>query len=945
MNSKPYFDKDWYLKAYPDVAAADIDPRQHFEKFGRKEGRLPCKLPALALETDLWHNAFSPSQSLLKLQEQASLTNTNAAYANKVLCSYNLFKKDYEKAWEHANKILSLFKLARKLFYEEELFLVIFVSALSSGNEHIAKGLIDQKDWPESISKKLAASMLASESRKQAILNKIFSEARLSTINLEGKGANTFDKINSNSCSSIHPIYSPFKWFHKRKLVSIIIPAFNCEKTIETAVTSILEQSWQKIEIIIVNDCSTDNTGQVINKLRAKSPNIHVITNSRNLGAYDTRNIGVEAASGEFVTVMDADDWAHPQKIEKQLIPLLVKPFLVATVSHWVRCDKNLNFTSTRYYNGWVHRNVSSLLIKKKVVQKLGGWDNVRINADTEFYERVLCIYGNTSIKEVLPGVPLSFGRTVESSLTHKSTTHLVTQYGGLRKIYMDYARLWHKNSCKLTLNKSDKARPFPVPPQILSQRSRNHQINNKTEFHRWQNALDEHWYKLAYDDVYSRGLGLHEHFWGSGEKEGRAPSPLFCPNAYHTKNSLNYLISPTWHALINDWDFNKPVEVFGEQKLSTNAIHVALFGHMVSPTAFGAERSLLDMARACANTGMKVTAFLPTYENEDYISHLLKYVASVVFLPLLWVRGERELNVKQVTYLKTLFLERSINLAYVNTITLAEPYEAAKLVRIPIVTHIRELPEYDNTLADLLAEKPEDSRQRLLRTSDYFIANSLETQNWIKSIERTELIYNCVDNYPHISTPVGIGKKLRVCMISSNIKKKGVNDFFEVANLCRDNADISFTLFGPVTAEVNASVRRFGINNVRIEGYVDDPYKAISDNDVVLALSTFKESFGRTVAEAMIMGRVVVGYKWGAVQELVTENTGILVNFKDTEQVCSALRRLCDDRSSLKLFGSRAQLKASELFSSDSFDTSLSNALQSFIRRAKLEENEKAYN
>ena len=54
MRKLKYFDPAWYLSQYPDVAAAGIDPREHFEKHGRREGRLPCFLPSIGLEKSLW---------------------------------------------------------------------------------------------------------------------------------------------------------------------------------------------------------------------------------------------------------------------------------------------------------------------------------------------------------------------------------------------------------------------------------------------------------------------------------------------------------------------------------------------------------------------------------------------------------------------------------------------------------------------------------------------------------------------------------------------------------------------------------------------------------------------------------------------------------------------------------------------------------------------------
>ncbi|CAI3967600.1 MAG: hypothetical protein Altm2KO_20320 [Alteromonas macleodii] len=938
MSSKTYFDRDWYLDAYPDVADAGIDPQEHFEKHGRKEGRLPCSLPAIALEKELWSNAFSPTKQLEQLQKQAVSKNTNAAYAYKVLCAFFLFSSEYEKAWKYAKKILTNLNLAKRLFYEEELFLLIFSSAFRIGNFDIAEKLVGRRDWHESVSKRLAASMLTIGNCKQVILNNVFSNASLSTINLEGKGDNVFDQLDTSP--RFYPDFSPMKWFFRKKLVSIIIPAFNCEKTIETAVRSILNQTWRNTEIIIVNDSSTDNTLNVANSLRDENPKVHVITNDQNFGAYKTRNIGVEAASGDFVTVIDADDWAHPQKIEKQLFPLFLNSSLIATLSHWVRCDNDLNFVSMRNYNGWVHRNVSSLLLRKDSVTMLGGWDEVKVNADTEFYERCLAKFGLSAIKEIMPGIPLSFGRVHTSSLTQNTETHLVTQYGGIRKQYMDFARVWHKNSSNLKLLSEPKLRTFPAPPSMLLGLSEPSLISkNKAGFDKWSKALDENWYGQIYTDVSSMGFGLHDHFWDRGEKEGRYPSPLFVPQAYAYKFHLRGTVSPTWHALNNkDWDFSAPVSILGFAKCQ-GSIHVALFGHFVSEKIFGAERSLVDMAKAMNQSEIEVTLFLPSCSNVSYIEELRQFVSKIVFLPLPWANGRRQPIEPIAQYLESDFLSFSYDCVYVNTLTLIEPLSAAKKVGIPSVMHVRELVAFDQDLAKLLQESPQLTHERVISSCDYFIANSYETAHWLREPERTSVIYNCVDT-PSSQVPMPSGP-LKVCMLSSNVKKKGVMDFFEVASLCKESRNIQFTIYGPITNEVIMAAQRYHNANVIIGGYVENSKKAMVEHHIVLALSHFKESFGRTVAEAMSLGRVVVGYKWGAVGELVDNQFGILVEYKSTTKIAEAVLKLNNKPELLASIGDSAAQRAKELFSRDTFDNKL---VEQVIKISKKSANIKSF-
>lgn len=91
--------------------------------------------------------------------------------------------------------------------------------------------------------------------------------------------------------------------------VSIIIPMYNSEHTIEKCVNNILHQSYKNIELLLINDCSTDHTFQIVTQLAADDSRIKLFQNKRNLGAGFTRNVGLEHATGEWITFCDADDY------------------------------------------------------------------------------------------------------------------------------------------------------------------------------------------------------------------------------------------------------------------------------------------------------------------------------------------------------------------------------------------------------------------------------------------------------------------------------------------------------------------------------------------------------------------------------------------------------------------------------------------------------------
>lgn len=101
-------------------------------------------------------------------------------------------------------------------------------------------------------------------------------------------------------------------------LISVIIPAYNCEKYIAKAIESVLEQEDVLLELLIINDCSTDHTEEII-LTYGKDDRIRYLKNDYNIGVAKTRNKGVQQARGEFVAFLDADDWWDQGKLKKQI--------------------------------------------------------------------------------------------------------------------------------------------------------------------------------------------------------------------------------------------------------------------------------------------------------------------------------------------------------------------------------------------------------------------------------------------------------------------------------------------------------------------------------------------------------------------------------------------------------------------------------------------------
>lgn len=104
-------------------------------------------------------------------------------------------------------------------------------------------------------------------------------------------------------------------------MVSVIMPAFNAEKTIEASMLSVVNQTYKNIELILINDKSTDDTDAIVNDIIKQYPDkkINYIKKSINEGVAEARNTGFRAVQGEYIAFLDSDDLWHKEKIEKQL--------------------------------------------------------------------------------------------------------------------------------------------------------------------------------------------------------------------------------------------------------------------------------------------------------------------------------------------------------------------------------------------------------------------------------------------------------------------------------------------------------------------------------------------------------------------------------------------------------------------------------------------------
>jgi glycosyltransferase involved in cell wall biosynthesis len=114
--------------------------------------------------------------------------------------------------------------------------------------------------------------------------------------------------------------YQPSAINHPPPAISVILPVYNAAATVGRALASVARQTFSDYELIVVDDGSTDRSGEIIEKAVAADSRISYVRNERNLGIQKTLNRGLALAQGEYVARMDADDeWAEPEKLAQQV--------------------------------------------------------------------------------------------------------------------------------------------------------------------------------------------------------------------------------------------------------------------------------------------------------------------------------------------------------------------------------------------------------------------------------------------------------------------------------------------------------------------------------------------------------------------------------------------------------------------------------------------------
>ncbi|MBP6872938.1 MAG: glycosyltransferase [Bacteroidales bacterium] len=191
-------------------------------------------------------------------------------------------------------------------------------------------------------------------------------------------------------------------------LVSVIMPAYNAGRTIEKSIRSVLLQTYQNLEILVVDDGSTDNTADIVKRIAKDDDRVIFIRNEQNRGCYFVRNDALRQSKGKYIAIQDADDISLKDRIEKQLIPLVSgNAFVTFSLFLRSRCtpeeldllDQNamLELAESRRkqvdgkYDYFDKYNVAlaTSVYRRDLFERYGLFWESRFGSDNEFLERI----------------------------------------------------------------------------------------------------------------------------------------------------------------------------------------------------------------------------------------------------------------------------------------------------------------------------------------------------------------------------------------------------------------------------------------------------------------------------------------------------------------------------------------------------------------------------
>ncbi len=186
-------------------------------------------------------------------------------------------------------------------------------------------------------------------------------------------------------------------------MVSVVITLFNREEFIAESIESVLAQTWKNLEIIVVDDCSTDSSYAIAQRY-SSDPRVRLIRNESNMGDYPNRNHAAKFANGEFLKFHDSDDVMYPECIETMVRPLIAEPraaLALTTSRSWeggpvpMLLTPKLAFEREFFGVGLFNGGPSNALFRTRPFLEYGGFEDIGAGSDHLFW---MCYFAVNSV-------------------------------------------------------------------------------------------------------------------------------------------------------------------------------------------------------------------------------------------------------------------------------------------------------------------------------------------------------------------------------------------------------------------------------------------------------------------------------------------------------------------------------------------------------------------
>ncbi|MGJ8547361.1 MAG: glycosyltransferase family 2 protein [Sulfitobacter sp.] len=357
LRASVMFDPCWYQAQHPDLALSAMDPARHFLSYGAWLGRDPGPSFNMPFYHDTHPGAVRRGLNALLddlADPDAAVASADPGRALWAAAHEAQRSGDYARAE----------KLARPILGDARAYTLPVLGA----NQALARG--DMAGWLQNFSLYLGH----------------FDLPPLTLTAQEGPLLTRLGAASSGPQSG-------------DALISVLMPVWNAETTVAAAAASILTQSWGNLELIIVDDSSSDGTWAALRQIAARDDRVRIMRNPENVGPYVSKNRALQAAQGAWITGQDGDDWSHPLRLENHMKAARAAQLQVS-VGRMVRIQPDGQIgtmVQSDYCPDGVARraSISALFARDVLTHQLGYWDSVRAGADSEMLSRARLLLGD----------------------------------------------------------------------------------------------------------------------------------------------------------------------------------------------------------------------------------------------------------------------------------------------------------------------------------------------------------------------------------------------------------------------------------------------------------------------------------------------------------------------------------------------------------------------